>query len=164
LTRQILGEMSYTCKHCAISVQVGTSDPSKCAGNNRGYDDCVGSYHYICCNDFYDLLENLESVGFVPNDYGDEFFEKACPHCKVRRASWGCVTTRKKYETGLQYQSVGIFGSTCTRCGKGKKDQYQHSDGKNYCAPASANAGQAPASSANAAAGSPVNQKCCVVT
>jgi hypothetical protein len=90
--------------------------------------------------------------------------EKAYPHCKVRCASWGCATTRKKYEAGLQYQSAGIFGSTCTRCGKGKKDHYQYSDGKNYCAPASANAGQAPASSANAAAGSPVNQKCCVVT
>ena len=105
LTRQILGAMSYTCKHCAISVQVGTSDPSKCAGTNRGYDGCVGSYYYICCNDFWNG-ENLEAVGYLGNDDGEEFLEKACPHCKIRRASWGCVTTRKKYEAGLQFLPI----------------------------------------------------------
>jgi hypothetical protein len=32
-----------------------------------------------------------------------------------------------------EYQSPGIFGSTCTRCGVAKKDHYQHSNGKKYC-------------------------------
>jgi hypothetical protein len=97
---------------------------------------CLGK----CCNEYWD----------GEGDGGDNgrtaFLKFACPQCKSRRASWGLATTKKMYEFP-EYKSPGIFGSTCTRCGKKQKHHHQHSDGKKYCAPASVNAAQSPASS-----------------
>ena len=38
---------------------------------------------------FFDFLKGGSHLG-----------QKACPHCKVRRASCGAATTKKKYEAG----------------------------------------------------------------
>ncbi len=92
LPRLYTNNTGWQCPKCNIQVDPISADTSKCA-IGWGYLPSAGGGNE-CCNCYWD-----------GEDGRTRFLEVACPmtcpHCKLRRTSWGGATTKKKYEQGV---------------------------------------------------------------
>jgi hypothetical protein len=93
-----------TCADCAISIERGTSDASKCAFLEHGISR--GTWDVICCN-------CAKTEGWYQCNY-DEF---GCSHCKARASPAAAPSAAARQERQqARQQPIGAMSWECPQC------------------------------------------------